>query len=57
VTDGPAHPYVNNEVAREMKIPPSYRVADLRRASSECMTNVSSSIRSRAHRLMAAAMQ
>jgi hypothetical protein len=29
VTDGPAHPYANNEVAREMKIPPSYRVADL----------------------------
>src|ERR1700730_5956411 len=29
VTDGPAHPYVNNEVAREMKTEPTYRVADL----------------------------
>jgi hypothetical protein len=29
VSDGPAHPYANNEVAREMKIPPTYRVADL----------------------------
>ena len=29
VTDGPAHPYANNEVAREMRIPPTYRVADL----------------------------
>jgi hypothetical protein len=29
VSDGPAHPYVNNEVAREMKRLPTYRVADL----------------------------
>src|SRR5271155_1606681 len=29
VTDGPDPPYVNNEVAREMRIPPTYRVADL----------------------------
>jgi hypothetical protein len=29
VTDDPAHPYANNEVAREMRIPPTYRVADL----------------------------
>ena len=35
VTDGPAHPYVNNEVAREMKIPPSYRVADLENAAGK----------------------
>jgi hypothetical protein len=35
VTDGPAHPYVNNEVAREMKIPPSYRVADLDNAAGK----------------------
>ena len=33
VTDGPAHPYVNNEVAREMRIQPTYRVADLDNAS------------------------
>jgi hypothetical protein len=35
VTDGPTHPYVNNEVAREMKIPPSYRVADLDNAAGK----------------------
>jgi hypothetical protein len=35
VTDGPAHPYANNEVAREMKIPPSYRVADLDNAAGK----------------------
>jgi hypothetical protein len=29
VSDGPSHPYVNNEVAREMKRAPTYRVADL----------------------------
>jgi len=29
VTDDPAHPFVNNEVAREMNIQPTYRVADL----------------------------
>jgi len=29
VHDGPAHPYANNEVAREMGIPPTFRVADL----------------------------
>ena len=35
VTDGPAHPYVNNEVAREMRIPPTYRVADLNNAAGK----------------------
>ena len=35
VTDGPAHPYVNNEVAREMRIPPTYRVADLDNAAAK----------------------
>jgi hypothetical protein len=35
VTDGPAHPYVNNEVAREMRIPPTYRVADLDNAAGK----------------------
>jgi hypothetical protein len=35
VSDGPAHPYANNEVAREMKIPPSYRVADLDNAAGK----------------------
>jgi len=29
VSDGPAHPYANNEVAREMRTAPTYRVADL----------------------------
>jgi hypothetical protein len=29
VSDDPVHPYANNEVAREMKIQPTYRVADL----------------------------
>src|SRR5262249_53085013 len=29
VSDDPAHPYANNEVAREMKTQPTYRVADL----------------------------
>jgi hypothetical protein len=33
VTDGPDHPYANNEVAREMRIQPSYRVADLNNAA------------------------
>src|ERR1700740_972355 len=28
VTDGPDHPYTNNEVAREMRSQPTYRVAD-----------------------------
>ena len=35
VTDGPAHPYVNNEVAREMRIAPTYRVADLDNAAAK----------------------
>jgi hypothetical protein len=35
VTDGPAHPYVNNEVAREMKTEPTYRVADLDNAAAK----------------------
>src|SRR5215470_6448236 len=35
VTDGPAHPYVNNEVAREMRIQPTYRVADLDNAAAK----------------------
>ena len=35
VTDGPAHPYANNEVAREMRIPPTYRVADLDNAAAK----------------------
>jgi hypothetical protein len=35
VTDGPAHPYANNEVAREMRIQPTYRVADLDNASGK----------------------
>jgi hypothetical protein len=35
VTDGPAHPYVNNEVAREMRIQPTYRVAELDNAAGK----------------------
>jgi hypothetical protein len=35
VTDGLAHPYVNNEVAREMKRAPTYRVADLDNAAGK----------------------
>ena len=35
VTDGPAQPYVNNEVAREMRIAPTYRVADLDNAAAK----------------------
>src|SRR5215468_307204 len=35
VTDGPDHPYANNEVAREMRIPPTYRVADLNNAAGK----------------------
>src|SRR5215470_13381438 len=35
VTDGPSHPYVNNEVAREMRIQPTYRVADLDNAAAK----------------------
>ena len=35
VTDGPAHPYVNNEVAREMRTSPTYRVADLDNAAAK----------------------
>src|SRR5499433_3333799 len=35
VTDGPAHPYVNNEVAREMRIQPTSRVADLDNAAGK----------------------
>jgi hypothetical protein len=34
VTDDPVHPFVNNEVAREMKIQPTYRVADLDNAAA-----------------------
>src|SRR5882724_6176588 len=34
VTDDPAHPYVNNEVARQMRIQPTYRVADLDNAAA-----------------------
>jgi hypothetical protein len=34
VTDDPAHPYVNNEVARQMRIQPTYRVADLNNAAA-----------------------
>jgi hypothetical protein len=33
VSDDPAHPYANNEVARELKIQPTYRVADLDNAA------------------------
>src|SRR5882724_8268039 len=33
VSDDPAHPYVNNEVAREMKAQPTFRVADLNNAA------------------------
>jgi len=35
VTDGPAHPYVNNEVAREMRLQPTYRVANLDNAAGK----------------------
>src|SRR5260221_13973212 len=35
VTDGPTHPYVNNEVAREIRMQPSYRVAGLDNASAK----------------------
>ena len=35
VSDGPAHPYANNEVAREMRVPPTYRVADLDNAAGK----------------------
>jgi hypothetical protein len=35
VSDGPAHPYVNNEVAREMRTEPTYRVADLDNAAAK----------------------
>src|SRR5260221_2476006 len=34
VSDDPAHPYVNNEVARQMRIQPTYRVADLNNAAA-----------------------
>jgi len=34
ITDGPAHPYVNNEVARQMRIQPTFRVADLDNAAA-----------------------
>jgi hypothetical protein len=33
ITDDPAHPYANNEVAREMHVPPTYRVANLDNAA------------------------
>jgi hypothetical protein len=35
VTDDPAHPFANNEVAREMHVPPTYRVADLNNAAAK----------------------
>jgi hypothetical protein len=35
VTDDPAHPFVNNEVAREMGTQPTYRVADLNNAAAK----------------------
>jgi hypothetical protein len=35
VTDDPAHPFANNEVAREMNTPPTYRVADLNNAAGK----------------------
>jgi len=35
VTDGPAHPYANNEVARQLHIQPTYRVADLDNAAAK----------------------
>jgi hypothetical protein len=35
VSDDPAYPFVNNEVAREMGIPPTYRVADLDNAAGK----------------------
>ena len=34
MTDDPATPYVNNEVARQMRIQPTYRVADLNSAAA-----------------------
>ena len=33
VSDDPAHPFANNEVAREMRVPSTYRVADLNNAA------------------------
>src|SRR5262245_31693982 len=33
MTDDPAHPYFNNEVARQMRIQPTFRVADLNSAA------------------------
>jgi hypothetical protein len=35
VTDDPAHPYANNEVARELHIQPTYRVANLDNAAAK----------------------
>jgi hypothetical protein len=35
VTDDPAHPFVNNEVAREMGLQPTYRVANLDNAAAK----------------------
>jgi hypothetical protein len=35
VSDDPAHPYANNEVARELHIQPTYRVADLDNAEGK----------------------
>jgi hypothetical protein len=35
VSDDPAHPFANNEVAREMRIPPTYRVADVNNAAGK----------------------
>jgi hypothetical protein len=33
ISDDPAHPYVNNEVARQLQIQPTYRVASLNNAA------------------------
>ena len=35
ISDGPEHPYVNNEVAREMNQQPTFRVADLTNAAAQ----------------------
>jgi hypothetical protein len=35
VTDGPDHPYRNNEVARQMHVQPTYRMADLNNAAAK----------------------
>jgi hypothetical protein len=35
VTDDPEHPYINNEMARELHLPASYRVANLNNAAGK----------------------